>query len=115
MRALYLTLALLTIATSAFAQQEARSAKKGASDPLPITGSVIDADHNALDVKCLSGCSGGGGGSGDASLAEQQTQTGILTTIDADTGNIATSTALIDDAIATTGDDRPLDVQQHRL
>lgn len=31
----------------------------------------------------------GGGGSGDASLAEQQTQTGILGTIDADTGTIA--------------------------
>ena len=31
----------------------------------------------------------GGGGSGDASLAEQQTQTGILTTIDSDTGTIA--------------------------
>jgi len=59
----YFALVLLTITTSAFAQQEARSAKKGASDPLPITGSVIDADHNALDVKCLSGCSGGGGGS----------------------------------------------------
>lgn len=41
MRALYLTLVLLTITTSAFAQQEARSAKKGASDPLPITGTVI--------------------------------------------------------------------------
>lgn len=35
------------------------------------------------------GLGGGGGGSGDASLAEQQTQTGILTTIDADTGTIA--------------------------
>jgi len=102
MRALYLTLVLLTIATSAFAQQEARSAKKGASDPLPITGTVVDADHNALDVY-IKGGAAGGGGSGDASLAEQQTQTGILTTIDADTGNIATSTALIDDAIATTG------------
>ena len=32
---------------------------------------------------------GGGGGAGDASLAEQQTQTGILTTIDSDTGTIA--------------------------
>jgi hypothetical protein len=43
-------------------QQEMRSATKGSSTPLPITGSVIDADHNALDVKCLSGCSGSGGG-----------------------------------------------------
>lgn len=40
-------------------QQEMRSATKGSSTPLPITGSVIDADHNALDVKCLSGCAGG--------------------------------------------------------
>lgn len=48
----------------AWGQQEMRSATKGASTPLPITGSAIDADHNALDVKCLSGCSGGGGGGG---------------------------------------------------
>lgn len=47
--------------TFASAQQEMRSAGKGASTPLPITGSVVDADHNALDVKCLSGCSGSGG------------------------------------------------------
>lgn len=39
------------------------------------------------------GFGGGGGGAGDASLAEQQTQTGLLTTIDADTGNIATNTS----------------------
>ena len=42
---------------------------------------------------------GGGGGSGDASLAEQQTQTGLLGTIDADTGTIA-------GAVDTTGTDR---------
>jgi len=35
------------------------------------------------------GLGGGGGGAGDASLAEQQTQTGLLTTIDAATGTIA--------------------------
>lgn len=45
----------------AWSQQEMRSSTKGASTPLPITGSVVDADHNALDVKCLSGCTGGGG------------------------------------------------------
>ena len=95
--------------TFASAQQEMRSAGKGASTPLPITGSVVDADHNALDVKCLSGCSGGGG-SGDASLAEQQTQTGILTTIDADTGTISTNSSTLagavkaEDAAHTTGD-----------
>ncbi len=32
---------------------------------------------------------GGSSGGGDASLAEQQAQTGLLTTIDADTGTIA--------------------------
>lgn len=45
------------------------------------------------------GLGGGGGGAGDASLAEQQTQTGLLTTIDADTGTIA-------GAVDTTGTDR---------
>lgn len=34
----------------AWGQQEMRSASKGASTPLPITGSAIDADHNALDT-----------------------------------------------------------------
>lgn len=34
----------------AFAQQELRSAGKGASTALPLTGSVVDADHNALDM-----------------------------------------------------------------
>lgn len=99
---------VLTVVVPVGAQQEMRSATKGSSTPLPITGSAIDADHNALDVKCLAGCSGGG--AGDASLAEQQTQTGILTTIDADTGNIATSTSntalgigATTDAAATAG------------
>lgn len=36
--------------TLASAQQELRSSTKGASTPLPITGSVVDADHNALDT-----------------------------------------------------------------
>ena len=55
---------LLLSMTPAIAQQELRSSTKGASTPLPITGSSIDADHNALDVKCLSGCTGGAGGGG---------------------------------------------------
>jgi len=59
-----LAVLLLLAASPALAQQEMRSATKGASTPLPITGSVIDADHNAIDVKCLSGCAGGGGGGG---------------------------------------------------
>ena len=59
-----LAVLLLLAASPALAQQEMRSSTKGASTPLPITGSVIDADHNAIDVKCLSGCAGGGGGGG---------------------------------------------------
>ena len=47
---------VLTVAVPVGAQQEMRSSTKGASTPLPITGSAIDADHNALDVKCLAGC-----------------------------------------------------------
>jgi len=46
---------------------------------------------------------GGGGGSGDASLAEQQTQTGLLTTIDADTGTIA-GAVKAEDAAHVSGD-----------
>ena len=85
----------------AWSQQEMRSSTKGASTPLPITGSAIDADHNALDVKCLAGCTGGGG-AGDASLAEQQAQTALLTTIDADTGTIA-ETVQTEDAAHSSG------------
>ena len=36
--------------TFASAQQEMRSSTKGASTPLPITGTVIDSNHNALDT-----------------------------------------------------------------
>lgn len=36
--------------TLASAQQELRSSTKGASTPLPITGTVIDSNHNALDM-----------------------------------------------------------------
>ena len=45
----------------------------------------------------------GGGGAGDASLAEQQTQTGILTTMDADTGAISLGVGGTADAAATAG------------
>lgn len=65
---LWFLLLILLSAPSAWAQQEFRSAGKGASTALPITGSVVDADHNALDVKCLSGCAGGGGGSGTSMI-----------------------------------------------
>lgn len=40
---------------------------------------------------------------GASTLAEQQSQTTLLGTIDADTGNIVTSVQLLDDAVATTG------------
>ncbi len=36
--------------TLSWAQQELRSSSKGASTPLPITGTVIDSNHNALDT-----------------------------------------------------------------
>ena len=38
---------LLLSMTPAIAQQELRSSTKGASTPLPIIGSSIDADHNS--------------------------------------------------------------------
>ena len=53
---------VLIFAVPVGAQQEMRSATKGSSTPLPITDSAVDADHNALDVKCLAGCSVGGVG-----------------------------------------------------
>ena len=46
---------------------------------------------------------GGGGGAGDASFAEQQTQTGLLTTIDADTGTIA-GAVKAEDSAHSSGD-----------
>lgn len=63
-RSKFIALLMLVCAWPALAwgQQEMRSSTKGSSTPLPITGSAIDADHNALDVKCLAGCTGGGGG-----------------------------------------------------
>lgn len=72
-----------------------------------VQGYVMDAVLGST-----SGGSGGGGG-GDASLAEQQTQTAILTTMDADTGSIstntsttATNTGTVAGAVDTTGTDR---------
>ena len=56
---------------------------------------TVDEDGNYV--------AGGGGGGGDASLAEQQTQTGLLTTIDADTGTIA-GAVKAEDAAHTSGD-----------
>lgn len=57
------------------------------------TDSPTFVDGKRIDLRCnASGeliTSGGVGGGGDASLAEQQTQTGLLTIIDSDTGTIA--------------------------
>jgi len=41
--------------TLSWAQQELRSSSKGASTPLPITGTSIDSNHNALDVNVAGG------------------------------------------------------------
>lgn len=56
---------------------------------------TVDEDGNYV--------AGGGGGSGDASEAEQQAQTAILTTIDADTGTIA-GAVKAEDAAHASGD-----------
>lgn len=60
-----LTICLFASSSLAFAQQEFRSAGKGASTPLPITGTSIDADHNGLDVNIVGGSAGGGGSTGN--------------------------------------------------
>ncbi len=51
-RTLVVALLVLVCAwpTLSWAQQELRSSSKGASTPPPITGTSIDADHNALDT-----------------------------------------------------------------
>jgi hypothetical protein len=41
---------VLCLVTPALAQQEMRSSSKGSSIPLPITGTSIDSNHNALDT-----------------------------------------------------------------
>ena len=45
-----LTLLLACLVSPALAQQEMRSNTKGTSIPLPITGTVIDSNHNAIDT-----------------------------------------------------------------
>lgn len=44
--------------TLSWAQQELRSSSKGASTPLPITGTSIDSDHNALDISQITTTAG---------------------------------------------------------
>lgn len=58
-----LWLALLILTAPAWAQQELRSGKKGTTNPMPVTGSSVDADHNGLDV-FIRGNSAGGSGDG---------------------------------------------------
>lgn len=52
---------------------------------------------------------GGGGGGGDASLAEQEAQTALLTTIDADTGAVAAALASLATATNQTSTNTKLD------
>jgi hypothetical protein len=96
-----------------------RAGHKGATDPGPVTSTELDANRQALDVcikvtgedteECFS--PSGGGGGGDASAANQTTiighvdgVEGLLTTIDADTGNIATNTSATSSGVGATGD-----------
>jgi len=44
--------------TLSWAQQELRSSSKGASTPLPITGTSINSDHNALDISQITTTAG---------------------------------------------------------
>lgn len=113
---------LLCHAQTGLAQQEMRSATKGASTPLPITGTAIDANHNGLDVNIVGGAGGGGGGTqytedvasaGGESLtlsgavrrdtaASSATTDGDYATINTDaTGRLWTNTELPDAAAAS--------------
>lgn len=49
-RNIFVLLFVLCLVTPALAQQEMRSSTKGTSIPLPITGTTIDSNHNALDT-----------------------------------------------------------------
>lgn len=53
---------VLAVVVPVGAQQEMRSATKGSSTPLPITGTSIDANHNGLDVNVVGGTISGSGG-----------------------------------------------------
>lgn len=65
-------------------------------------GSAATLEVSYGPVKMVVPSSSSGGGGGDASAANQVTQTGILTTIDADTGNIATVQGATTDAAVDT-------------
>jgi len=122
MRRYILTVLLLLAASPALAQQEMRSATKGSSTPLPITGTVIDANHNGLDVNIVGGSGGGSGGTqytedgasaGGESLtlsgavrrdtaASSSTTDGDYSTLNTDsTGRLWTNTELPDAAAAS--------------
>ncbi len=96
---LFLSLLILTglsLATDVFAECVVDS-----STPTFINGKRIDLRCNTSGQLITSGS--GGGGSGDASAAKQDEQTAILTTMDADTGNIASGIGATGDAAATQG------------
>ena len=122
MRRYILTVLLLLAASPVLAQQEMRSSTKGASTPLPITGTVIDANHNGLDVNIVGGSGGGSGGTqytedgasaGGESLtlsgavrrdtaASSSTTDGDYSTLNTDsTGRLWTNTELPDAAAAS--------------
>ena len=123
-----LTVLLLLAASPALAQQEMRSATKGSSTPLPITGTVIDANHNGLDVNIVGGSGGGSGGTqytedgasaGGESLtlsgavrrdtaASSSTTDGDYSTLNTDsTGRLWTNTELPDAAAASDSYSNP--------
>lgn len=57
---------------------------------MPQTGApvrIVDVNGDPVDLE------GGGGGAATSTVEEQEAQTALLTTMDADTGSIATSTA----------------------
>ena len=77
-------------------ERERRFARRSFTNATPTVITVTLILLLAIPLHALAGTVesggggfGGGGGAGDASLAEQQAQTGLLTTIDADTGTIA--------------------------
>ena len=73
MHKLWIGLALLTLlcAPPLWAQQEVRSSTKGLTGPMPITGTSIDSDHNALDVYPR-----GSGPNGESAVTLGTTQAG---------------------------------------
>ena len=62
---------MLLCVSPAWAQEEVRSSTKGLTGPMPITGTSIDSDHNALDVYPR-----GSGPNGESEVTLRTTQAG---------------------------------------